>query len=71
MVIGHTDSQGETMENNKLGLLRAAEIKEMLLSYGMEEKNVLAESEGESKPLVTNTTPQGRLQNRRVEIVII
>ena len=71
LVIGHTDSQGEAMDNNKLGLHRAAEVKEILLSYGMEEKSVLAESEGENKPLVTNSTPQGRLQNRRVEIIII
>ena len=71
LVVGHTDNQGDSMDNNKLGLIRATEVKEMLQSYGMEEKDVLAESEGENQPLVTNNTPQGRQQNRRVEIIII
>ena len=71
LVVGHTDNRGDSMDNNKLGLIRATEIKEMLQSYGMEEKDVLAESEGENQPLVTNSTPQGRQQNRRVEIIII
>ena len=71
LVVGHTDSHGESMDNMKLGLVRAAKVKDMLLSYGMEEKRVLAESEGEAVPLVSNTTPRGRQQNRRVEIILI
>jgi OOP family OmpA-OmpF porin len=71
LVVGHTDSHGESMENMKLGLIRATTIKDMLLSYGMQENQVLAESEGEAVPLVSNTTPRGRQQNRRVEIILI
>jgi outer membrane protein OmpA-like peptidoglycan-associated protein len=59
------------MENKKLGLVRATKVKDMLISYGMQEKNVLTESEGEEDPLVKNTSQRGRQQNRRVEIVII
>jgi outer membrane protein OmpA-like peptidoglycan-associated protein len=71
LVVGHTDSRGESMENMKLGLIRATAIKDVLISYGMQESHVLAESEGESVPLVSNTTPRGRQQNRRVEISFI
>ncbi len=71
LVVGHTDSQGEAMDNMKLGLVRATMIKEMLLAFGMDENKVLAESEGEAKPLVGNTTARGRQQNRRVEIILI
>jgi outer membrane protein OmpA-like peptidoglycan-associated protein len=71
LVVGHTDNYGEAMENKKLGLVRATKVKDMLISYGMQEKNVLTESEGEEDPLVKNTSQRGRQQNRRVEIVII
>lgn len=71
LVVGHTDDRGDAMENMKLGLARATGIKDMLLSYGMQEKDVLAESEGEGVPLVSNSSLRGRQQNRRVEIILI
>jgi outer membrane protein OmpA-like peptidoglycan-associated protein len=71
LVIGHTDNQGDPLENKKLGLLRATKVKDLLLSYGMNEKSVLVESEGSDAPLVNNNTLRGRQQNRRVEIIII
>ncbi len=71
LVVGHTDNQGEAMENKKLGLIRATKVKDILISYGMPEMKVLAESEGEEVPLVNNTSKRGRQQNRRVEIIII
>lgn len=71
LVVGHTDSRGESIDNMKLGLVRATRIKDILISYGMQEKQVLAESEGEAVPRVSNTTPRGRQQNRRVEIILI
>jgi len=71
LVVGHTDNHGEAMDNKKLGLVRATKVKDILISYGMPERKVLAESEGEDVPLVNNTTKRGRQQNRRVEIIII
>jgi len=71
LVVGHTDNRGEAMDNMKLGLVRATDVKQLLISYGMNEKDVLAESEGEAVPLVSNSTPRGRQQNRRVEIILI
>jgi OOP family OmpA-OmpF porin len=71
LIVGHTDNRGDAMDNMKLGLVRATGIKDMLLSYGMQEKKVLAESEGERVPLVSNSSLRGRQQNRRVEIILI
>ena len=71
LVVGHTDNYGEALDNNKQGLAHASLVKDMLISYGMSEQNVLAESEGEEMPLVSNTTRPGRQQNRRIEISII
>ena len=71
LVVGHTDNRGEAEKNNKLGLARASSVMDKLIDYGMPEKRVLAESEGEAHPLVSNATQRGRHQNRRVEITII
>jgi len=71
LIIGHTDDRGDAMDNMKLGLVRATVIKDILLSHGMQEQDLLAESEGEAVPLVSNNTRQGRHQNRRVEIILI
>lgn len=71
LVVGHTDNHGESLDNSKLGLANASLVKEMLISYGMSEQNVLAESEGEEMPIVSNATRRGRQQNRRIEISII
>jgi outer membrane protein OmpA-like peptidoglycan-associated protein len=71
LVVGHTDNHGEALENKKLGLVRATKVKDLLISYGMPEKSILAESEGEAIPLVSNNTQRGRQQNRRVEIIKI
>ncbi len=71
LVVGHTDNQGEAIENKKLGLVRATKVKDMLISYGVHEKSVLTESEGEAVPLVSNKSQRGRQQNSRVEIIIL
>ncbi len=71
LVVGHTDNQGESRENKILGLVRATEIKDILMDYGVSESKVLAESEGEDVPIASNLNPQGRHLNRRVELVII
>ena len=71
LVVGHTDNQGESRENKILGLVRATEIKDILMDYGVSESKVLAESEGEDVPIASNLNPHGRHLNRRVELVII
>lgn len=70
MVSGHTDNTGTHESNIKYGQLRADVITDMLVEYGMKKENITAVSRGESQPIATNNTEEGKKQNRRVEIEI-
>lgn len=69
-VYGYTDST-DTKENNKeLSQKRAEAVRNYLISKGnIPESRISVYAEGEDKPVATNSTSQGRQQNRRVEIV--
>ncbi|MCK5814890.1 MAG: OmpA family protein [Flavobacteriaceae bacterium] len=69
-IIGHTDSTGADDYNLELGLKRAEEFKEHLLSRGIPEDKIITESKGKSMPIATNSTVEGEQKNRRVEIRI-
>ena len=56
--------------NYKLSLDRAAAVREYLVSQGVDPQQVQAEGKGESAPIADNGTPEGRANNRRVEIHI-
>lgn len=71
IVSGHTDNTGTHDANIQYGQLRADVISNLLIEYGMDKNNINAVSKGESQPLATNDTEEGRKQNRRVEIEII
>lgn len=68
---GHTDNKGGEQYNQELGLARANYIKRVLLKKGVPEKQISAQSEGESKPLTSNESDEGRAQNRRTEVLLI
>ena len=75
---GHTDSKGTEQYNQKLSEKRADEVKQYLIKEGAVNKAMIsARGYGESKPIAPNTTkdgkdnPEGRAENRRVEILII
>jgi len=68
IVKGHTDSQGAEDANMRLSEDRALMVKNQLVAKGVEPGRVTTLGFGESQPLVTNATPEGRAQNRRVEI---
>lgn len=68
---GHTDSDGDDASNMKLSENRAADVKEMLVSLGVNEAQLTAKGYGESKPIDTNATPEGKANNRRVEFTEI
>ncbi len=70
MITGHTDSQGEEDYNTELGLKRANEFRDHLISLGVDENQIQVESKGESQPVADNETEEGRKANRRVEIHI-
>lgn len=67
---GHTDDQGDASYNKRLSEKRAANVKSFLVDRGIAETRLIAKGFGESQPLTTNTTPEGRSTNRRVEFEI-
>lgn len=68
IVKGHTDSQGAEDANLRLSEDRALMVKNQLVAKGVDGSRITTLGFGESQPLVTNATPEGRAQNRRVEI---
>jgi outer membrane protein OmpA-like peptidoglycan-associated protein len=66
---GHTDNQGDDIFNMKLSQQRAVSIKESLIKFGISESRLETKGYGESKPIDTNNTPEGRANNRRVEFI--
>jgi OOP family OmpA-OmpF porin len=65
---GHTDSVGSDAYNQKLSERRAAAVKEYLVSKGIPASKVTTIGTGESQPVATNKTAEGRQKNRRVDI---
>ena len=70
-VRGHTDNTGSNEINAKLSQDRAEAVREYFVSKGIEPDRIASKGFGESKPVATNDTDEGRQQNRRVEFVII
>ncbi len=67
---GFTDSRGADDMNMKLSTDRANAVKDYLISQGVKPEKVRAVGRGESQPVASNDTPEGRANNRRVEIVV-
>lgn len=65
---GHTDSVGTEAYNQKLSERRAAAVKEYLVSKGIPASKITTLGKGESQPVATNKTKEGRQKNRRVDI---
>ncbi|GAA5217669.1 hypothetical protein GCM10025776_23240 [Corallincola platygyrae] len=70
-VIGHTDSTGDENYNQDLSLRRANAVGDYLLSIGVPEGRLRTLGRGEYDPIVSNDTPDGRAQNRRVEVFVV
>lgn len=70
IVKGHTDSEGSDSFNQKLSEDRADRVREFLVSEAVAAPRITAIGFGETMPVATNDTPEGRQQNRRVEIEI-
>lgn len=74
---GHTDDAGEEIHNLELSLARAESVKKELVAMGVDESRISTKGYGESKPKATvkgtnppqpDTSEEGRLLNRRVEV---
>ncbi|NVJ18656.1 OmpA family protein [Myxococcus sp. AM010] len=71
MVIeGHTDSTGSDAMNEALSYRRAERVREFLISQGVSRDRVEVRGLGEYRPVANNSTPEGRANNRRVEIIL-
>ena len=68
---GHTDSAGPSLSNLRLSDNRANAVRKYLISKGISSKRLTAQGFGEEHPIDTNRTPEGRENNRRVELKII
>ena len=70
VVEGHTDNTGSAAYNQDLTTRRAQAVAGVLLEAGVAPFRVTSLGRGEDDPTATNLTPEGRQQNRRVEVII-
>lgn len=68
---GHTDNVGSESTNLQISKARVEEVKKYLISKGVIPEKISVFAFGESKPIASNNTQEGRDKNRRVEIKII
>jgi outer membrane protein OmpA-like peptidoglycan-associated protein len=69
-VEGHTDSVGGDEYNQSLSELRAQAVRDYFVQQGISSGSVEAHGFGKTAPIASNDTPEGRQQNRRVELVL-
>lgn len=68
---GHADNIGEHVYNWHLSERRADSVRDYLISKGVDSTNIATTEFGFTEPIASNTTPEGRQKNRRVEVKII
>jgi outer membrane protein OmpA-like peptidoglycan-associated protein len=69
-VEGHTDAVGSDEYNQQLSERRADAVRSYLVQQGIPDSSIVARGLGKTSPVATNDTPEGRQQNRRVELVL-
>jgi len=70
MIVGHTDNQGSDAYNMDLSQRRADSVRVYLTELGIESQRIAAQGMGEQQPVGDNASESGRMQNRRVEVII-
>ena len=70
-IVGHTDSVGNEMYNQKLSILRAEAVMEYLRGRGIALERLSADGKGEAEPIADNAKESGRARNRRVEFFLL
>jgi len=68
VIEGHTDSRGSDADNRELSRARAAAVRDFLVAHEVDSSRVEIIGRGEAEPVADNDTPEGRANNRRVEI---
>ena len=68
-IVGHTDNVGNKDKNMTLSADRASAVKNFLVEKGINESRMTTKGLGDTKPVASNKTPEGRAQNRRIEFI--
>lgn len=71
LVVGHTDTSGDESHNKALSLKRAESVADYLISTGVKESAIRVIGRGSKDPVASNETREGRIQNRRVDIMAV
>jgi len=69
-ILGHTDSVGSAVANQALSFRRAKAVVQSLIAKGVSPARIHAEGKGESMPVASNKTLNGKAMNRRIEAVL-
>jgi len=69
-VVGHTDSTGRADYNQALSVRRAQSVTDYLMTREVMAERLVVTGRGQTQPIASNDTPEGRALNRRVEIVL-
>lgn len=70
-IVGYTDDVGDDDYNLKLSLQRAISVRDHLVSKGLDPNKIITTGMGENMPVASNSTPEGRAENRHVEILLL
>lgn len=71
LITGHTDSVGKDKDNQNLSERRSANVRKAMIERGIDGSRIQTNGKGESEPIDTNETEEGRARNRRVEITVL
>lgn len=69
-ILGYTDNIGNESSNKLLSEERAISVKKYLIKRGISESRIITKGNGSENPIADNNTEEGRMQNRRIEILI-
>ena len=69
-IIGHTDNTGTRKINDRLSLLRAKKVQTYLVKKGLAINRTTLVGLADTQPIASNTTKEGRAQNRRADLTI-
>ena len=70
VIEGHTDARGSAAFNRRLSMRRAQAVRAYLIEQGISAQRIVARGKGSAEPVASNDDPEGRANNRRVEIVV-
>jgi outer membrane protein OmpA-like peptidoglycan-associated protein len=70
-IVGHTDNVGDEEDNMMLSQQRAESVRDYLVSRGLDASKVVTAGKGETMPVASNDSEEGRAKNRRVEVLVL